>query len=135
MVYLYAFGNLCETFCDEVALSMLCWLRGGVPTVEQPRGSMLVYHPAVQHWIHVLQISGTSLLEHSFDLGRFGAPTQKPIVLYSPQSLDLVVPLETFARCELHPPTAIVYLGSCHISSIKPKVCWFPYCLCGLIGF
>ena len=44
----------CASWEAKVALCWIAWLRGCVPTVEQPRNSHLVYHPAVQWWIQWL---------------------------------------------------------------------------------
>jgi len=91
---------------------MICWLRGSVPTIEQPRGSKLVYLPAIQAWLHCLGALGAELHQHDIDLGLFGAPTQKPIMLYSPVTLDLQAPLQSFHRAEDYPATAIVRFDS-----------------------
>lgn len=65
----------------------------------------------MQLWIQLLGMSNTWLQQHDFDLGRFGAPTQKPICVYSPMNLDLEVPLDSYKRDSDYPPTAIVQLG------------------------
>ena len=95
----------------KVALSMLCWLRGGIPTIEQPRNSKFIYHPVMQEWLRLLGASNVSLQQHDYDLGLFGAPTKKPINVYTPVSLELDVPLVACERAPDHPPTAIVQLG------------------------
>lgn len=107
--------TLCMLFWTKVAMSMLCWLRGGIPTIEQPRNSKLVYHPVMQQWLQLLGASNTSMHRHDYDPGLFGAPTQKPIWVYTPVSLELDVPLVACAHAPDHPPTAIVQLGVKHM--------------------
>ena len=65
--------------------------------------------PVMQAWLHLLGSRGESMHQHDLDLGRFGAPTQKPIQLYCPVVMDLQVPLDTYQRDTSQPPTAIVY--------------------------
>jgi len=62
-------------------------------------------------YIGLLNGTGMTLKQHDLDLGRFGAPTQKPIHLYAPVEMELEVPDQTFQRAENHPPTAVVQLG------------------------
>lgn len=95
--------------CPQAALSMVCWLRGSVPSLEQPRGSVLMAQPVMQAWIHLLGSRKETMHQRDFDLGRFGAPTQKPIHLYCPVVMDLQVPLGNHQRDTSQPPTAIVY--------------------------
>ena len=102
---------------------MICWLRGSIPSLEQPRNSMLVVQPVMQIWVKLLEGQGESLHQHDVDLGRFGAPTQKPVHIYCPVVMDLEVPLDTHQRNTDHPPTAIV----CTPQIISHPVC-FHYC-------
>ena len=77
-------------------------------------------HPCMQMYISVLNGMGMTLKQHDLDLGRFGAPTQKPIHLYAPVEMQLNVPSLTFQRAENHPPTAVVQPGlHCAIYSHK----------------
>ncbi len=154
----------CTIFChqyilhlwdNKVALCWIAWLRGCVPTVEQPRNSHLVYHPGFQWWIQWLShvqashkfghlagfiqhvtswplgsgacissvwtgfsfshtLGMCALKQHDFDLGTFGAPTQKPIWIYSPYEVALEFPRHIVhtvpSETEIH-PTAITQFG------------------------
>lgn len=55
-----------------------------------------------------------ALKQHDFDLGSFGAPTQKPIWIYSPEEVDLEFPRHVVCTVpseeEIH-PTAIAQFG------------------------
>lgn len=73
-----------------------------------------------------------ALKQHDFDLGAFGAPTQKPIWIYFPFEVDLEFPCHAVHHVHAdEPPTAIVHFGfNNHIrssSTFQPVsvVSWF----------
>ena len=96
-----------QTFHSEVALALLTWYRGCVWTLEQPRGSVLQEHPAMQQLLHLYQrykeihgLCTRGVLSHPHCLGSFGAPSEKPIMLYAAEHVQLVPPssLHTSSR-------------------------------------
>lgn len=68
-----------------------------------------------------------ALKQHDFDLGTFGAPTQKPIWIYSPYEVDLEFPSHVVHSVPVDDnPTAIVHFGYnndlIHIASVIQHV-------------
>ena len=83
----------------EVALAMICWLRGAIPTLEKTVGSVPMYVPAMRGWERVLSPEGAELHRCDKDLGD-RQNTSTLSMVYSPITLDL----EMF---EDHPTTDI----------------------------
>ena len=83
----------------EVALAMICWLRGAIPTLEKTVGSVPMYVQAMRGWERVLRPEGAELHRCDKDLGD-RQNTSTLSMVYSPITLDL----EMF---EDHPTTDI----------------------------
>ena len=97
-------------------MALLVWYKGGVWTIEQPRGSLLKEHPAMQTMIHLYQmfkgmpeLHSNPVLVHSLHLGDFGAPTEKPVMLYSSETLELTAPKTTRRSTTNQTPLAVTY--------------------------
>ena len=84
------------------ALMLLAWCKGCCITLENPRNSKLEIYPTMQALVRFLLereregFEGAALLRHAIYLGDFGAPSQKPIWLYS--TYDITSTLRDAAR-------------------------------------
>ena len=84
------------------ALMLLAWCKGCCVTLENPRHSKLEIYPTIQALVRFLLdrdhegFEGAALLKHAISLGDFGAPSQKPIWLYS--TYDITTTLRDAAR-------------------------------------
>lgn len=61
-----------------VVLMVLYNAMGGVWVLEQPRTSLMLFHPRMQWYLRRWPVYSCT-----FDMGAFGAPSKKPTVLYS----------------------------------------------------
>jgi len=62
----------------QTLIMWICLAIGCFVLLEQPSGSLMEEHPRLKHWM-----DANNIFRHSFNMGDFGARTQKPQWLYS----------------------------------------------------
>ena len=104
------------------ALALLAWCRGCCFSIENPRG-----HPCMQlvvRWLREKDHQGFGtccLKQHSVSLGKFGAPTQKPVLIYSADVMDIDLPdpaPSPSQLCPSLPPVSRLQLCTSTVSTL-----------------
>ena len=110
------------------ALALLAWCRGCCFSIENPRGSSLIEHPCMQlvvRWLREKDHQGFGtccLKQHSVSLGKFGAPTQKPALIYSADVMDSDLPDPAQLEAP-HPASSAPVCRQCHVCNCARQPC------------